>query len=291
MNAMLVDSVNQVQRLLCANVMSEGVESKPRGMLTRELLGISFCLENPRQRMTTLAARGWRPALAIGELLWHIRGDTSVEPLAFYSSRWREFADINGEVRGSCYGAHIFSPEIDRQTQWEKTRTLLQKDPDTRRAVLSFRKESDVSQDTNDLSCVNTLQFLLRDGKLHAFVSMRSNDLIWGVPYDVFLFTALQEKMALELSVELGRYHHHSASMHIYERHFSLAEDIVRSNSNHWSDGQMPPMESGKELEILSQREAILRKDGFLLQQDLPPFSSFCAEILRAHAKKIPQAA
>lgn len=70
---------------------------------------------------------------------------------------------------------------------------------------------------------------MIRNSKLDCFVNMRSNDVIWGVPYDVFSFTSLQEILANDLKVDLGTYHHYVSSMHIYDYHYELANKIVSS--------------------------------------------------------------
>ena len=57
---------------------------------------------------------------------------------------------------------------------------------------------------------------------------MRSSDLIFGIAYDIPAFTMFQELIANELNVGLGTYTHTSNSLHIYERHFDMAEKIIR---------------------------------------------------------------
>jgi thymidylate synthase len=47
---------------------------------------------------------------------------------------------------------------------------------------------------------------------------MRSNDIWLGVPYDYFVFTSLQTKMAMELGVDVGEYTHFAGSLHLYKR-------------------------------------------------------------------------
>src|SRR5206468_2212365 len=84
-----------------------------------------------------------------------------------------------------------------------------------------------LSVSCRDAACATSLQFLLRDGVLDAVLTMRSNDAVWGMPYDIFLFTFLQELMALELGVGLGAYHHFASSLHIYERHVALARRVL----------------------------------------------------------------
>lgn len=282
MTVITANSANALQVLLCQKLLELGSEASPREMRTRELLGVSFEIGNPRNRLTTLEQRKWSPALAVAELAWHIRGDTDVEALAFYTPRWREFADIDGKVRGSCYGARIFDPLRLGGSQWVNVRRLLIEDRFSRRAVLNFRVEEDVSRNTNDVSCTNTLQFMVRDNQLHAFANMRSNDAIWGVPYDMFLFSCLQELMAVELGVELGRYHHYASSMHIYERHFDLATRIANSDQP-TELGAMAAMKDFFEVQGLAKEESLMRLTGKRSKMLLDEFGEQCMTLLGLH--------
>lgn len=275
-------SSNEVQVQLCQRITELGEQVSPRGMETCEVLGLGFELTDPRNRLTTLASRNWSPALAVAELAWNLRGDDHVDALAFYTPRWREFADDDGVVRGSCYGARVFGACADESTQWLNVVKLLSTDPFSRRAVLNFRVQEDVSKPSVDVSCTNSLQFVLRDGKLHAFVSMRSNDAIWGVPYDLFLFTSLQELMALELGVGLGSYHHYAASMHIYERHQELALRIADEDCR--DKGGMPAMASVAGVHAMAKAEVDLRELGNCAPM-ADNFSQVCIDLLRRHKK------
>jgi len=274
------NSSNLVQVELCRAILARGTEVNPRGLLTRELLGVSFVIENPRNRLTSIPGRKWSPSLAIAELAWNLRAERSVEPLAFYAPKWRSFADDSGIVRGSCYGASIFGPS-HKSSQWSSVAELLRREISTRRAVLSLRAERDVSAPTNDMSCTNTIQFIVREGRLHAFVNMRSNDVIWGVPYDVFLFSTLQEFMAVELGLDVGSYHHYAASMHIYERHFSLASSMASINDLDLEDGGMPPIESGASLMRLAYTEKAIREGGTSQRTGLTDFETFALNLLQ----------
>ena len=284
MTHIVANSSNDLQRELSLRLLELGAESEPRGMQTRELLGVSFELSNPRNRLTTLPERKWSAALAVAELAWHLRGDTDVEALAFYTPRWRDFADSSGKVRGSCYGQRIFGKGLFRKSQWTNVKKLLQTDINSRRAVLNFRTDEDVSKPTNDLSCTNTLQFIVRENKLHAFTSMRSNDAIWGVPYDLFLFTTLQELMAVELGLDLGRYHHYAASMHVYERHYALAKRIA-SHEGEAALGSMPPISSASEVMEMAKEEESIRLHGQRGELPLCEFAELCLSLLESHQK------
>ena len=63
-------------------------------------------------------------------------------------------------------------------------------------------------------------------------VAMRSNDVVFGYCNDVFTFALFQQLMLNDLraiypDLELGNYYHHAGSMHIYERHYEMAKNIL----------------------------------------------------------------
>jgi thymidylate synthase len=66
------------------------------------------------------------------------------------------------------------------------------------------------------MPCTISLQYLIRDDKLYAITTMRSNDAYLGFRNDLYCFTELQKKMAKELNVELGWYQHQVGSLHLY---------------------------------------------------------------------------
>src|SRR5690606_15442205 len=48
-----------------------------------------------------------------------------------------------------------------------------------------------------------------------------------GMPYDLFFYTVLHELVAGWLGAELGDFHHHVGSLHIYENHLDQAEELT----------------------------------------------------------------
>jgi len=97
---------------------------------------------------------------------------------------------------------------------------------------------------------------------------MRSSDIILGLTYDVPAFTIFQELLAFQLTQELGRpiglgsYTHLSASLHLYERHFKMAEKILEEDKkqDYRNVLEMPPMPSIPPLEDLMATEREIRK-------------------------------
>jgi thymidylate synthase len=135
---------------------------------------------------------------------------------------------------------------------------LLHHDESSRRAVLLFNGPDDhLNPMARDIPCACTLQFLIRDGCLEAIAYMRSNDAILGLPYDVFLFTMLQELLACELGISLGVYHHIAGSLHLYERHLKFGRRIVEAGLG--SEFEMPPMESQGDIASFLHYEDLIR--------------------------------
>jgi thymidylate synthase len=71
---------------------------------------------------------------------------------------------------------------------------------------------------------------------------MRSQDAVWGMPYDMFTFSAIGKYMQVYLwmaknfGVGLGKLYVRAGSFHIYERHFDDAEawlETSEENSAH----------------------------------------------------------
>ena len=208
--------------------------SQPRGYKIREKLAVKFIITNPRSRIPYVRARKFSAQYMIAELLWYISAQQSTEWIANYSSFWRDISD-DGKTANSAYGARIFRPHPaianSSIVQWEYIVNELRKDPDSRRAVIHLRSGWDSSNAKLDMPCTLALQFFIRDGALHQVVNMRSSDLILGIAYDVPAFTFFQEMLALELGVELGTYTHISNSLHIYERHFKMVEEMLGNDA------------------------------------------------------------
>ena len=224
-------SLDEVHHNVLSSILGFGDKVSTRGMSTLELFPFSFILENPRMRCISNPARRWNFPLAIGEFCWHLSGSRKLDFIQHYAKRWSDFSDDGSTIRGSCYGNKIFSNHKEQHNQWQKLIKLLKTDPYSRRAVLNLLDNKVcLSANSKDVPCTSTIQFLIRRNKLHAVVNMRSNDAIWGLPYDVFLFTMIQETLASELEIELGTYTHIAGSMHIYERHLELANKILACN-------------------------------------------------------------
>ena len=243
-------------------------ESAPRGQKIKEQLGASFTILNPRDRIPYVSGRKFSVTYMVAELLWYLSGNNETEWISKYSSFWKDISD-DGVTANSAYGARLFLPHPKiaqgRFNQWEYIVNELKNDPDSRRAVMHLRVPDDSIDAKLDVPCTLALQFFIRDGALHQIVNMRSSDVIFGIAYDIPAFTFFQELLANELGVELGTYTHMSNSLHIYERHFEMAETILKtSNVNRstfelWKrNGPMPSIECTSHEELTWWMEKLM---------------------------------
>jgi thymidylate synthase len=229
-----------------------GMEAHPRGTTTKELLNYNISLFNPRNRIVTFPDRKTNLKYLLGEFIWYISGSNDPKGILPYAKFWDSIRNSGSEegydagTINSNYGNRLFGhsdlPAFSKWdhrgnatgtlSQWIETVLLLERDKDSRQAIMNIHVPSDRHEGNKDVPCTLTLHWFIREDKLHLIVNMRSNDVVLGFTNDVFQFTMLQEMMAVQLretypNLELGCYYHNAGSMHIYDRHFAMAEKII----------------------------------------------------------------
>lgn len=216
------DSANGLFAAACQAVTRLGDTVSPRGMATTEVLGAHLCLTQPRRRFVDVPdQRVLNPAFAVAEALWILSGSDDAWIFQYNRSLLR-YAD-DGVLQGA-YGPRMRCwAGID---QLDQVRRLLQRDPDTRQAVIQLYDPQRDTQGHRDVPCTLGYRFYLRRGRLHMHTTMRSQDLWLGFPYDIFTNTLIQELMAGWLGVELGEYNHHVDSLHLYAQHIDTALNL-----------------------------------------------------------------
>jgi thymidylate synthase len=272
----------------------------PRGQKIKETLAKTVVLVDPRARLICNPAREANFGFMAGEFLWYWQGRSDLDMMLYYNKRMGDFSD-DGVTLNSAYGKRILTRE-ESISQWEACVKTLSEDTDSRRALMLINQPHDNIHaslfGSKDVPCTLSLQFFIRENNLHLHVHMRSNDVIWGLTNDLFSFTMLQECMLLELKetgkfsdLQLGTYYHTAGSMHLYERHFELADRILAGHLEMKKKNYiypMSPLMSLDELRKLCRDEEELRK-GYIKKIDLTKYRGACnflAEQLNAHRQK-----
>jgi len=210
-----------------------------------ELPGVLLQLTNPRARLSQTEKRG-KLFSCLGELLWYLSGTNSVRFITHYVPRYQEDC-VDGKTIHGGYGPRLFAWNRNGAVvqQINNVLALLRRKPNSRRAVIQLFDAADIAKDHKEIPCTCTLQFMIRNRRLHLFTSMRSNDAFLGLPHDIFAFTMLQEIMARTLSIEVGRYKHFASSLHLYTKNLSDAQQYLDEGWQSKDLAEMPPMPIG----------------------------------------------
>lgn len=165
------------------------------------------------------------------EELWYDSQSRNVNDIPGGAPKvWLAVASKDGTIN-SNYGWTTYSPE--NGSQYGKCLAELKKNPESRRAVIIYTRPSmweEYNVDgRSDFMCTNAVQYLVRDGALHACVQMRSNDAILGYKNDRAWQHTVLTRLAKDLGLPVGDLHWNAGSLHVYERHFFLVDHFAKT--------------------------------------------------------------
>jgi thymidylate synthase len=206
--------------------------TKPRDMVIKENCDVSIVLEDPTSCLYANPLRSSQFKYIAAEFLWYFMGRNDVAWISKYAKFWEHIQNPDGTVNSS-YGNLLFTLKNEHGfSQYEWAHQSLVKDKDTRQAVLHFNLPKHQSFENKDFVCTMYGIFQIRENKLNFTIHMRSNDVILGLPTDIAFFAVLQMQMLNHLKItypelELGTYTHIANSLHVYERHFELVENML----------------------------------------------------------------
>jgi thymidylate synthase len=214
--------------------------SSPRGQPTREICDYSFrvlkpvdeaIVTNDAERNRTIASYTQKET-ELYDSCTNLASDFGKA-----SKFWLKLANPDETVNSAygyliwknrSHGNPVFEDYVTNQpaymrTPWEWCVESLKADKDTRQAILRFSLPEHAWAGNRDFPCTMHGNFLIRDDKLNLSITMRSNDLMKGLVYDMPWFISLLYKMVDELKntypdLSVGTYTHTSHSMHIYEK-------------------------------------------------------------------------
>lgn len=224
---------------------------------TLELLHASLTIADPRQRV--VFARPINPAFALAEVIWILAGSNDLNFIKFWNPIMAKFS-ADGATLSGAYGYRLggnsmgefdsilphtgngyFMPAQFYTNQLVNAYYALKNVPHSRQVVLQIW---DVKQDfpvddgkprNPDIPCNLMSHLLVREGKLHWLQIMRSNDLMWGTPYNFIQWTSLQEVVAGWLGLEVGQYTHVASSLHVYQEQWP---ELLSLELTNWSPGE-----------------------------------------------------
>ncbi len=160
--------------------------------------------------------------------MWVIAGRNDLEYLSAYLPRAIEFSD-DGCTWRAGYGPRLRN--WNGVDQLAAVVDLLTADRVVRRAVMTIFDPNRDYAESKDVPCNNWLHFISRGGRLDLHVAARSTDIWWGFSgINAFEWTLLLEMVAYWLGLAPGRLVFFTSSMHLYERHFDRAKQLLESS-------------------------------------------------------------
>ncbi|MGK4333654.1 thymidylate synthase [Lonsdalea quercina] len=260
------DCIDDLLKEVHAAIIANGIKNTPTKGANLEILGALLVLTDPIRRVSRTESRS-KIISCLGELLWYLTGENNLSFISHYIPNYRDYAEDDGKIHGG-YGPRLFNMH-GIYNQVENIITLLSEKNTSRRALIQLFDAADLipsnsqTREYKDIPCTISLQFLIRENKLHLFVNMRSNDAFKGLTHDIFAFTMIQEFVARTLQCELGKYYHFASSMHIYEIDFEKVYALQREGfmSTRAIMKEMPPVKSLDDRFQLLQIEKKLRKN------------------------------
>lgn len=143
---------------------------------------------------------------------------------------WKAVADKDGFIN-SNYGHIVFS--CANGSQFAHAAEELKKNPESRRAIIIYTRPTIWSEynlnGRSDFICTNSVQYLMRDGKMNAIVAMRSSDSHFGFKNDCAWQQTVLQELAQEVGYPVGNLYWNAGSLHIYSRHFYLIDHYAKT--------------------------------------------------------------
>lgn len=243
-------TVDDLFYVLLRQLAQSGRINSSRNGPMREIWGAAIGLSDPDKNFVTHSSRNLSPVHASAELLYYLSGSHDVSMMSHYTPSYVQYAEADGND-WAAYGHRIETnvkvmgenKEPFSVNQLELVMSMLQRDPDSRQAVVTLWAPHDLFNAAESLTksvpCTVSWQFLIRAGALHMIASMRSNDLWLGLPYDVYVFTTIQRLIASQLGVALGTYAHFVGSLHLYDKDIEKAAKLLAMGAAGHSKVQM----------------------------------------------------
>lgn len=210
---------------------------------TRELLDFSFIITqpDPTEVLTTASPERNAVIAKYAEEETRLFDSGDLFGLTNLSAVWRRVANPDGSVNAN-YGHMVyhlkdagnleFAPDTPLKSQWEWAKSRLLLDRNTRQAYCHFNRPKDQWDGNLDQPCTIFIQYVLRNNKLSLHGYMRSNDAVYGTPYNISYFIKLLWRMRDELleaypGLEIGTYTHHALSIHYYLRNERFVKEML----------------------------------------------------------------
>ncbi|MCR4892602.1 MAG: thymidylate synthase [Lachnospiraceae bacterium] len=253
--------IKNVKDILDKGVSDEGQEVRPRWedgtpAHTIALFGVVDRYDLAKEfPILTVRRTFWKSAWDEISWIWQKKSNRISE---LKSHVWDSWADENGTI-GKAYGYQMgilsrykditkeglrkaFGDSLDKRTisldsdgvyrmdQVDRVIYQLVNDPASRRILTNLYNHQDLSEMALS-PCAYSMTFNVMDGKLHAILNQRSQDMITANSWNTVQAALLVYCFASAYGYEPGELVHMIANCHIYDRHIPLAEKLIQAET------------------------------------------------------------
>lgn len=143
-----------------------------------------------------------------------------------YNLHWWEDWDIGDKSIGQRYGATVKKYDIINNLI-----KGLKEDPFSRRHIIDLYQYADFQETEGLYPCAYNVTFNVykRNGEyyLDCLLNQRSSDFLVAAHLNKMQYVALQMMLAHECGYKIGKFSHMVACLHIYDRHFEQANELL----------------------------------------------------------------
>jgi len=207
---------------------------RPHDVGIKEHTNAMIQIRDPYKNIFTNKYRNLPLQYLKDELLLYFAGRNDKEGFVKASKFWEKLANPNGTIN-SAYGYLLFKAKIPktRMTQWDWVKKCILEDKDTRQALMFVANPKFQYVGNKDFICTTNYQFMIRNNKLNMTVNRRSQDIHFGMTYDIPWEMLLMQCMLVELQekypqIEMGEYVLHCTSLHIYDRNRDTIVEMLK---------------------------------------------------------------
>lgn len=224
---------------MLSHCMLSGQELSPRGLLIRELEDFQIRV-SPLYPFMTFEQRRYDIGYFKKEMLWKLGADKFDDSIKQHAAMWANVQNPDGSFN-SNYGQYWFG----EQGGFLHVVRELEKDADSRQAVIPMLNASHMTPETVDKVCTFGVGFRIRKNRLNMSVQMRSSDQIWGLGTDIPTFSFLYRMVHGALKDKypelcFGDITVTAMSSHIYQRHFDMVTRIIQAGIDSYDPITMP---------------------------------------------------
>jgi thymidylate synthase len=165
---------------------------------------------------------------AVDEVLW-IWQKKSNNIHELKSGIWDEWADKDGSI-GKAYGYQMAVKYKFAQGEMDQVDNViwqLKNAPQSRRIMTNIYNFSDLSE-MNLEPCAYSMTFNVTGNKLNAILNQRSQDILAANNWNVVQYSVLLMMLAQVSGLVPGELVHVIADAHIYDRHLSIIEELIK---------------------------------------------------------------